>query len=73
MLIVGGIWKKIITIATAMREMQKLTNWNRTFSIGNIALLIRTFLIREDESRIEFIAVVVESAMRANKIFPRIK
>jgi hypothetical protein len=30
-------------------------------------------LISEDESRIEFMAVVVESAMRANKIFPRIR
>ena len=68
----GITWKKIITAATAMSEMQKFTSWNSTFSNGKISFSMRIFLISEEDSMIEFMAPEVESAMRANMTLPRI-
>lgn len=60
-------------MTTAMREIAKLTNWNNTFSKGNMTFEIRIFLIRDEESKIEVMAVVVESAMRAKSTFPKMR
>ena len=72
-LTVGAILKNTITMTTAIREIAKLTNWNSTFSIGKIIFEILIFLIRGADSRIEVMAVLVESDIRANNTLPRIR
>ena len=65
--------KKAITRTTAISEMAKFTSWNSTFSIGKISFAMRIFLISGADSRIDVIAPVVESVIRANNTFPKIR
>jgi len=68
----GITWKKIITAATAISEIQKFTSWNSTFSNGKMSFSMRIFLMSDDDSMMEFIAPEVESAISANITLPRI-
>ena len=72
-LMVGAMRKKAMTRTTAMSDIAKFTNWNRTFSKGKIILAMRIFLMRGADSRIEVMAPLVESAINANKTLPRIR
>ena len=62
-----------MTTMTAISEMAKFTSWNRTFSNGKIIFATRIFLISGADSKIEVMAPLVESAIRANKTLPKIR
>lgn len=70
---VGVIWKKIITAITAMRETPKLTSAKVTFSSGKMILFMRIFLMREEESMIDVMAVEVPSDINAKIVCPRMR
>lgn len=70
---VGGTCKNTMTMTIATAEKQKFTSWKRTFSNGKIIFSMRIFLIRDDESMMEVMPEVVESAIRANIVFPKMR
>ena len=56
-----------------MSEIAKFTSWNSTFSSGKIIFATRIFLMSGADSRIDVMALLVESAISANRTFPKIR
>ena len=62
-----------MTQTAAMSEKAKFTKAKRTFSTGKMAFSMRIFLMSDEESTMDFIAVVVAVLMRPKRMLPRIR